>query len=133
MFSHYLTFNRNCAEALAVYAEAFGAEIVTMEKYGDIANPGFPMAEADKGLVLHSCLQWEDSLLMCADSAERIQPGSNMYIAVTVKDQESVERAWNMLKQNAVIYMDLAPTFFALLHGSLRDRFGVNWMFTVEK
>lgn len=44
-----------------------------------------------------------------------------------------VRNAWNLLKEDAEIYMDLAPTFFATLHGSLRDRFGVNWMFTGER
>ena len=44
-----------------------------------------------------------------------------------------VRNAWNLLKEDAEIYMDLAPTFFAALHGSLRDRFGVNWMFTGER
>lgn len=60
----------------------------------------------------------------------RCQPGANMYISVTTKDLSLVENAWDLLKQDAEIYMELASTFFAELHGSLRDKFGVNWMFT---
>jgi PhnB protein len=38
-----------------------------------------------------------------------------------------------MLKQEGEVYMDLAPSFFAKLHGSLRDKYGINWMFTALK
>lgn len=70
---------------------------------------------------------------MCADSEDRNQPGENMYVSVTTEDLNLVRNAWNLLKEDAVIYMDLTPTFFAELHGSLRDKFGVNWMFTGVK
>ncbi len=130
MFSHYLLFNRNCAEALEVYAKAFGAEITEMKKYEDIPNQGFQVAESDKKLVLHAILKWGDTEIMCADGEDRSQPGSNMYISVTTKDSNLIDNAWNLLKQDAVIYMELTSTFFAERHGSLRDRFGVNWMFT---
>jgi PhnB protein len=41
-----------------------------------------------------------------------------------------VRRAWAALAEAAKVFMALVPSFFAKLHGSLRDRFGVNWMFT---
>jgi PhnB protein len=31
------------------------------------------------------------------------------------------------------IYIDLTPTFFAELNGSLQDKFSINWMFTAMK
>ncbi len=130
MFSHYLLFNRNCAEALEVYTKAFGAKVTELKKYGDIPNPGFQVSESDKNLVLHARLKWGDTEIMCADGEERCQPGTNMYISVTTKDLSLVENAWDLLKQDAEIYMELTSTFFAELHGSLRDKFGVNWMFT---
>lgn len=134
MFSHYLMFNRSCAEALEVYAKAFDAKITEMQKYGDMPpNPNFPIADNDRNLVLHARLQWEGSELMCADSSERSQAGDNMYISITTQDAALVQRAWDILKQDGEIFMDLAPSFFALLHGSLQDRFGINWMFTALK
>lgn len=134
MFSHYLLFNRNCAEALEVYAKAFDAQITEEQTYGNMPpNPSFPIAEEDKGLVLHARLRWNDTELMCADASERCQPGDNMYVSVTTKDAALVQRAWDILKENGEVYMELSPSFFAAAHGSLRDRFGVNWMFTALK
>jgi PhnB protein len=56
-----------------------------------------------------------------------------MYVSITIKDAAFVQKAWDILKQNGEIYMELAPSFFAALHGSLRDKFGINWMFTALK
>ena len=64
-------FNRNCTEALETYAKAFNTKIGETKKYGDMPpNPAFPVAEADKGLVLHARLNIAGMELMCADSAE---------------------------------------------------------------
>jgi PhnB protein len=134
MIGHYLMFNRNCAEALELYARAFDGKITELQKYGDMPpNPAFPVADADKNLVLHGRLKMGEMELMAADSSEHAQSGSNMYITVTVKDKDYAQKAWDHLKREGHIYMELVPSFFALLHGSLRDKFGVNWMFTVLK
>jgi len=133
VFGHYLMFDRACAQAMEAYKEAFCGEILEMEKYGDMPDPGFPVAENDKDLVLHARLKIGDTEIMAADSGHRRCPGENMYVTVTAADGAAVHKAWDALKQDGEIYMDLTPTFFAALHGSLRDRFGINWMFTVMR
>jgi PhnB protein len=134
MFSHYLMFNRNCEEALTVYAEAFGAEITGLQKYSDMPpDPNFPVSESDKNLVLHASLTFEGTQLMCADSSDPLTFGDNQFISVTTQDATLVQKAWDKLSEDAVIYMALTPTFFAAFHGSLRDRYGINWMFTAIK
>jgi PhnB protein len=70
---------------------------------------------------------------MCADASERSSNGSNMYVTVTTPDTAMVQKAWDILKDGGEIYMGLAPSFFARLHGSLRDQFGINWMFTASQ
>lgn len=130
----YLMFNGNCAEALERYAKAFDTRVSRIQKYGDMPpNPAFPVAESDKNLVLHAAIKIGDVEIMAADSREQSADGSNMYVTVTSKDGNYVQKAWDALKQDGEIYMELAPSFFALLHGSLKDRFGVNWMFSVMK
>lgn len=130
MLSNYLMFNRNCEDALNTYKTAFGAEILEMKKYSDMPpNPAFPIPEEDMGLVLNSRIVIDGMEIMCADSSARSKSGSNMYISIT-SSTEAVQKAWEVLKDNAEIYMELTPSFFSPLHGSLQDKFGVNWMFT---
>jgi PhnB protein len=121
-------------EALETYAKVFNAKITEVQKYGDMPpNPAFPIAENDKGLVLHARLQINGTELMCADAPESRADGNNMYIAVTTPDAALIQKAWDILKDGGKIYRELAPSFFALLHGSLRDRFGINWMLSASK
>ena len=134
MLGHYLMFNRNCAEALLVYEKAFDAKITEMQKYSDMSpNSNFPIPEGNKGLVLHARIQLDGGEIMCADASKRCEVGNNMYVSVTTKDAALIQKAWDVLKQDGEIYMELTASFFAVLHGSLRDRFGINWMFTVIK
>jgi PhnB protein len=70
---------------------------------------------------------------MCADGSAQNSSGGNMFVSITTNDAALVQKAWDVLKQGATMYMELAPSFFANLHGSLQDRFGINWMFTASK
>jgi PhnB protein len=134
MLGYYLLFNRNCEEAIKTYEKALKVQIAEIRKYGDMPpNSDFPVSDADKNLVLHARLQLEGMEIMCADSAGRSTSGDNIYVSITTKDATFVQKAWDGLKQDGEIYMELTPSFFAVLHGSLRDKFGINWMFTALK
>jgi PhnB protein len=55
-----------------------------------------------------------------------------MYITLTSSNAEMIKQAWDTLKKDGKVYLELNPTFFAKLHGHLQDKFGTNWMFSVE-
>ena len=131
MTGHYLMFDRNCAQALKTYADAFGGEILEMMKYGDMPpNSGFPVPDSDADLVLHARILIDGEKIMCADSTRGVSGGDNMYVTISSYDEALIMKAWDALKQGGTVFMELAPSFFAKLHGSLRDAFGINWMFT---
>ncbi|MEY8757579.1 hypothetical protein AB9M93_24320 [Peribacillus frigoritolerans] len=51
MIKPYLMFNRECEEAFKLYIEAFGGELIAMQKYSEIpSSPDFPVEESDKTL-----------------------------------------------------------------------------------
>lgn len=134
MIGHYLMFEGNCAQALATYELAFGAKTTHVQRYGDMPpNPNFPVSEERKQWILNSRLQIAGSEIMCADGSAGMQQGNNMYVTVTTQDVATIEKAWDVLQEGAEVYMPLQPSFFAVLHGSLRDAFGINWMFTALK
>ena len=133
MIGYYLMFNNNCGEALAFYEQALSAKILQKQTYGDMPpDPDFPVAESDKHLVLNAQFEIAGTVLMASDVGPlSANTGSNMYITVTTDDKEFILNAWSLLKNNGEVVNELAPTFFAELHGSLRDRFGISWMFSV--
>jgi PhnB protein len=134
MVGIYLMFNGKCVDALNLYEKAFSIKTTEIKKYGDMPpNPNFPVPDDKKGLILHSRLVLEGMDIMCSDSSSETQDGDNMYISITTKDEKMVKEAFNVLKDDGTVFMELQPSFFALYHGSLKDKFGVNWMFTVSK
>lgn len=134
MIKPYLMFNRECSEAFNLYEKAFYGEIVSLQKYGDMpANPDFPIADEDKELVLHAQLKLTDTgYIMGADSRKELSAGDQVSISVELDSEERAWYAWNLLKDGGTVNMELQPTFFSKLHGSVKDKYGVTWMFTVE-
>ncbi|MHA6251735.1 VOC family protein [Oceanobacillus sp. CAU 1775] len=127
-------FNRECEKAFNLYQKAFNGEIITIQKYSEMpANPDFPVAETDKDLVLHA--EWrisESSTILGADMKRQTSDSGKVAISIELNSQEQAKNAWTMLSDGGSIQMDLQPTFFAKLHGSLKDKFGVTWIFTIE-
>ncbi|MCL2325682.1 MAG: VOC family protein [Proteobacteria bacterium] len=137
MIQHYLTFKRNCAEAMETYTKAFDAEITCKCTYADAPeDPNCPIAEADKGLIMHASIRVAGADIMCADTSEccgECSTGTNMYVSFGSDDAAKVQKAWDILAEGGKIYTALAPTFFAALYGALQDKFGINWMFIYEE
>ncbi|MEY2196627.1 VOC family protein [Neobacillus sp. BF23-41] len=134
MIKPYLMFNRECEEAFKWYQKAFDGEMILMQRYGEMpAIPNFPIPESHKNLVLHAQLKLTDSGIIMGSDGNRDFPNSEkVVISVELDSEERAKNAWNVLEDGGTILMDLQPTFFAKLHGSVKDKYGVSWMFTVE-
>jgi PhnB protein len=134
MINPYLMFNGECEEAFRLYQNAFDGEIMAMQKYGEMPpNPDFPVAEEDRNLVLHAQLKLTESgVVMGADGKRTLPDSEKVYISVMLDSEEQAKKAWNMLKDGGTVFMELQPAFFAKLHGSLKDKYGICWMFSVN-
>jgi PhnB protein len=133
MLNPYLCFNRECAEALSLYGKAFGAKALSMQKYGEMPPaPNVPIDEADKDLVLHATADILGTTVMCSDNRTEFSKGGIVFLSVTLDDMEAGEKAWSLLADGGEVRMDLQPSFFARAHGSLVDKYGIGWMFTVR-
>ncbi|MDR1674239.1 MAG: VOC family protein [Oscillospiraceae bacterium] len=131
MFQHYLMFGGDCEDALKTYEKAFGGKISEICKYGD--QEGFAEKEEQKNLVMHSTFVLDGGNIMCADYPYKTTPGDNTFVMPSLKTVGRIKKAWDVLKENAVIFEDLAPCFFAEIYGTLRDKHGINWMLMIEK
>lgn len=131
MVNCFLKFYRNCQEAIGLYTKAFGATVNNLQNYGDMpTSTHFTLREADRHLVLLARLVLDQTEIMLMDSPEPVSSGDNMLVSVTRNEEETIRRAWEVLKQEGEVLLDLAPTAVANLHGVVRDKFGINWMLT---
>ncbi len=135
--STYLNFPGTTEEAFLFYREAFGGEFLApIQRMRDVPVPpdAPPMPEALGNLVMHVSLAiLGGHVLMGTDAvAELGHPvtmGTNVYLSLAPDTRAETDRLFAALAEGGEIQMPLQQMFWGAYYGSLRDRFGTQWMF----
>jgi PhnB protein len=136
----YLNFPGNTEEAFEFYRSVFGGDFNgPIHRMGDApAMPGQPpLSDADKQLVMHVELPiLGGHLLMGTDATEsmgfQLVAGNNVHISLQTDTRAQTDRLFNALAVDGNVQMPLQDMFWGAYYGSLRDRFGVQWMLNCE-
>ncbi|MFB6466832.1 VOC family protein [Cytobacillus sp. Hz8] len=131
----YLNFDGNCREAVEFYAEVFGTEKPQIMTFGDSPqNPDYQLPEEAKNLVMHTRITISGSNVMFSDvfPGYPFQQGNNISLAFVSKDQNEIISCFNELKEGGKVEMELQETFWSKCYGSLTDKFGIGWQFSLE-
>lgn len=135
--STYLNFPRQTEEAFAFYRSVFGGEFNgPVHRYSDMPpDPGQPpLPAADRNLVMHVELPiLAGHVLMGTDAPEsmgfKLVTGSNVYINLEPDTRAETTRLFQSLAEGGKVEMPLQEMFWGAFFGSLKDRYGVQWMF----
>ena len=135
--STYLNFARNTEEAFNYYKKVFGTDFVgPIARFGEIPpQPGQPaVPDADTNLILHISLPiLGGHVIMGTDAPEsmgfKLKQGNNVYINLSPDTRVETDRLFKALGEGGTVEMPLAEQFWGDYFGSLKDRFGVQWMF----
>ena len=117
-FMAYLT---GSIEAVDFYCKAFGAQPRNCFKASDSDDY---YAHAEIVIGDHMILALSESSHYDIDFAERC----NMQFWITFNDEQSLNKAYNVLKEQSEIHMKLAPCEWCKSLADLTDKFGVRWM-----
>lgn len=130
--SLYLSFNGNAEEAINYYRDQIGAEVLSIQRYGD--SP-MEVPEPHKDKVMHATLNLQGFTIMFADVMDerQVQFGNNFSIALDFKDESALNQAFQALSDGGQVTMPVQETFWNAVFGMCTDRFGVNWMFNYDK
>jgi PhnB protein len=128
----YLFFNGNAREAALYYAQVFGTEEPQLMTFGSVHSEGIP--EEAKDLIMHTYVEIAGTKLMISDAypGEPYQQGNNFTIAYVSKDEQAIRDAFEKLKKDGQVEMELQETFWSKAYGSLTDKFNVKWQFSHE-
>ena len=128
----YLFFNGRCAEAIAFYRTALGAEVEMLMRGRDCPEPPACMPPEAADLVMHAALRIGEAVLLVSDGMEsgpaRFQ---NFALSLAVADEAEARQRFEALAEGGEIRMALDRTFFSPCFGTVTDRFGVAWMVIV--
>ncbi len=129
----YLSFNGNCAEAFAFYAQVLGGTITESHTFGESPMAGDVPKEAH-GRIMHISLQADGTTLFGSDLPPGMAFEGFKGFALSVQRQGADKGAavFQALAEGGQITMPFAKTFWAEGFGMLVDRFGVPWMVNCE-
>jgi PhnB protein len=129
----YLNFAGNAQEAFDFYKSVFGGEFSSVVRFKEFPMEGVAISEEDGEKLMHIGLPiGEDNLLMASDVLEslgqRLVQGNNVYVSVHPTSREDAGRIFTALSEGAEIEMPIADQAWGDFYGSLKDKFGVQWM-----
>ena len=129
----YLFFGGRCEEALEFYGKAVGAEIVMLSRFKDAPESMPKMPECFDQKIMHATARIGSSTFMASDGRCEGKPEFEGFsMAINVLTESEAEHVFNALAEGGTVIMPLEKTFWAPKFGMLEDRFGVDWMVSVQ-
>lgn len=121
----YVNYPGTCEEAFRFYERHLGAEVTSIVRHREQANPAAPSDWGEK--ILHARLEIGTTVLMGADipNAEAMR---SAYLTLSLDDEQEADRVYGVLADEGEIFMEMQSTGFAKRFAMLRDRFGTSWM-----
>jgi PhnB protein len=128
----YLNFPGQCREAMELYADLLGANVVAMQTHGES-----PMAEHlppdQHGTILHARIERDGFTLMASDAPpERYMQPRGLWVSIQVDTSDEADRIFSALSDGGKVVMPIDETFWATRFGMVVDRFGTPWMVNCE-
>lgn len=134
----YLTFNGNCEEAFNFYKSVFGGEFPYLGRFKDMPPMDGQTVPAEEGeKIMHVSLPIsKETTLMGSDSSEAFGQativGNNFSISINTDTKENADRLFGALSAGGQVTMPMMDTFWGSYFGMMVDKFGIQWMVSVE-
>ena len=136
----YLTFNGNCEEAFNFYRSVLGGDFTYVGKFKDIphesGSPSMPESEQEK--IMHIALKVNDKMEFFGSDtggewAPSFKQGNNFTMSLTLDNDKEADQLYEKLSTGGTQTMPMSLTFWQSYFGMLTDKFGINWMLSVDK
>lgn len=135
--STYLHFNGNCKEAMTFYADVLGGEVTILMQFKDAPEEVCKNVPAEAmELTMHCMLEAGNIALMSSDylnEHEAFTQGNNFAVSINTEDEDEAVAIFNGLSEGAFVMMPFEEAFWGGKFGMLRDKYGVNWMVSLEE
>ncbi len=127
----YLSFRDNAREAMEFYRSVFGGELTisTFAEYQASEDP----SEQDN--VMHAQLSSPNGLvLMASDTPNAMDytQGDSISLSVSGEDESELRGYWDKLHDGGEVTMPLENAPWGGLFGMCKDKYGVNWMVSID-
>jgi len=128
----YLNFAGNTEKAFNFYKSVFGGEFTSVVRFKDMPIKGVKIPKADETKIMHIGLPIGNNMLMATDTlkslGQTLVQGNNAYISADPDSREEASRIFKALSAGGKVEMPISDQPWGDYYGSLKDKFGVQWM-----
>ena len=134
----YLNFPGNTEDAFNFYRSVFGGEFSAVFRFKDMPMPGEKLRKEDEDKIMHIALPvGKDDILMASDAlgsiGQKLIQGNNIYVSLHPDSRDEADRIFKALSAGGQIEMPIADQPWGDYYGSLKDKFGIQWMVNYSK
>ena len=132
----YLFFGGNCKDAMTFYKKVFGGEL-TLTTYGEGPENAHsdPKANSEemKSKIMHARLNG-DITILASDNPHNsdIKNTGQFSLSVEGDNEQKLKGYFEELTNGGNIMAPLTRQFWGDTFGMVTDKFGVNWMVTIN-
>lgn len=127
----HINFNGNAEEAFTFYKSIFGGEFSKIIRFKDLAGPEFPVPEKEAEKIMHITLPVGNSELMGNDVPESMgwtnENENRSKIYINTESKEEALKLFTGLSAGGQIEVPMDESF-----GMFRDRYGIEWIVSLE-
>jgi len=133
----YVNFPGTTDEAFRLYETVFGTKTIARSTFGEVPWAS-NVPDAAKNKIMHAQLPITETVhLMASDFVEGVSPGkfirgNDVNICIVAADKAEADRAFQLLSAGGAVHMPLANAPWGPYFGMCKDRFGVQWMVSLE-
>ncbi|MBX2990134.1 MAG: VOC family protein [Bacteroidetes bacterium] len=133
----YLNFAGNTEEVFNFYKSVFGGEFLALQRFRDVPPEAGNIPDNEKDKVMHIALPiGKENVLMATDAldsmGQKLIPGNNFYITIQPDSRTEADKLFNGLSAGGTVEMPMQDMFWGGYYGSLRDKFGIQWMINYD-
>jgi len=129
----YISFRDTAREALEFYQSVLGGEL-EISTFGSM--PGMGQDPSEDDLILHGQLTTVDGMvLMASDTPSNMEFRVPQGVSVSISGSESdrLHAVWDGLVVGGTVTAPLGPAPWGGEFGMVTDRFGIDWMVSVDE
>jgi len=129
----HLHFNGNTEEAFLFYKTVFGGEVKKIIRFKELSTEGFSFPEEELNKIMHISLSiGNNSTISGSDVPSMLGTVNELVnrskITITANSKQEAEALFNGLSEGAAIECELGQSPWGSYFGSLRDKYGIEWM-----
>ena len=134
----YLIFEGNCRQAFEFYKAVFKNEFRYIGTFGETPAEQknmFPPGAENKIMHVSLPLSNETILMGCdnPDPNNKTSTPGNISLTLNTDSRPEGDRLFNELSKGGQARMPMQNTFWGAYFGMVTDKFGINWMISVDQ